>query len=102
MGCKATSELRWDSSTQSPYFNYMVNETQLWQVWFDNGESSALKYSLAHQMGVRGVGPYTWDDLDNDGSITGNPKAPSEAKEMWESLKAFKQAGTGLADQILT
>merc|ERR1712187_908288 len=72
--CSVTTDIRWDSSTQSPYFNYMVNETQLWQVWFDNGASSALKYTLAKQMGVRGVGPYRWDQLDNDGSITGNPK----------------------------
>eukprot|EP00930_Biecheleria_cincta_P041391 TRINITY_DN28370_c0_g1_i1.p1 TRINITY_DN28370_c0_g1~~TRINITY_DN28370_c0_g1_i1.p1 ORF type:complete len:411 (+),score=49.98 TRINITY_DN28370_c0_g1_i1:62-1294(+) len=92
--CRVTSGLRWDESTQSPYFNYVVDDSQLWQVWFDNAQSSSLKFALAGQRGVRGVGPFTWDDLDNDGSITGNPKASSEAKEMWDSLKSFKTDGT--------
>lgn len=88
--CKVTTGLRWDPSTQSPYFNYVIDDSQLWQMWFDNAHSSSLKFALAKQKGVRGVGPFTWDDLDNDGSITGNPKASSEAKAMWDSLKSFK------------
>ena len=39
------------------------------------------------QLGVRGVGPFTWDDLDDDGSLTGNPRAPAEASAMWAALK---------------
>lgn len=91
--CEVTTGVRWDESTQSPYFNYMVNGIQLHQVWFDNATSSALKYSAAQRMGVRGVGPFTWDELDVDGSITGNPNAPAQSKSMWEALKAFRTSG---------
>lgn len=105
--CNVTTGIRWDESTQSPYFNYLAmsndnmteNSIQLYQVWFDNAASSAIKYRAAQSMGVRGVGPYTWDDLDNDGSITGNPKAPMEAKSMWEALKEFK--GQSVSDLIV-
>eukprot|EP00966_Prymnesium_polylepis_P175470 4060648-Prymnesium_polylepis.1 len=76
---------RWDASTQSPYFNYRA-DGELRQMWFDDPTSSGLKYAAAMRLGVRGVGPFTWDDLDGDGSLTGNPDAPREAQQMWAAL----------------
>lgn len=87
--CRVTTELRVDSSTQSPYFNFVDGNSNVHQVWFDDARSSAIKYRAGAALGVRGVGPYTWDDLDNDGSITGNPKAAAEAASMWAAFSAF-------------
>lgn len=84
--CAVTAAgLKWDESTQSPYFNYVADGAPR-QMWFDNARSSRLKYAAAMQLGARGVGPFTWDDLDADGSVTGNSKAPAEAREMWGGL----------------
>jgi spore germination protein YaaH len=33
------------------------------QVWYDDAESLSWKYKLAREMGLRGVGPYTFDDV---------------------------------------
>lgn len=96
--CSVTTTLLWDESTQSPYFNFMVNGTKLWQVWFDDAVSSAIKYSEAKRMGLRGIGPYTWDDLDNTGKLTGNPLAPAESKSMWDALKAFGPPRAGASN----
>ncbi|KAL3922982.1 MAG: hypothetical protein SGPRY_004365 [Prymnesium sp.] len=74
----------------SPFFNYKA-DGKLHQMWYDNAYSSQLKYAAAKRLGVRGVGPFTWGDLDNNGSITGNPRAKAEAKAMWAALDAFKR-----------
>jgi len=87
--CKVTTGLRWDASTSSPYFNFVTEDGQLHQLWFDNAESSVLKYELGRTLGVRGVGPFGWEMVDATGAITGNPKAPAEAKSMWQALLAF-------------
>merc|ERR1712048_1346392 len=90
--CRVTTGVRWDESTQSPYFNFVSGDkasVQLWQMWFDDAKSSAIKYAAARRLGVRGVGPYRWDQLDYNGSVTGNPRAPAESKEMWEAFDSF-------------
>ena len=87
--CKVSRAISWDNSTSSPYFNFVAG-SQSYQVWFDNAASSALKYSAAAKLGIRGVGPYTWSDLDSDGTVTGNPAAPAEARSMWDALGAFQ------------
>lgn len=91
--CQVTTPIRWDQSTQSPYFNFVTDGTRLWQMWFDDARSSALKYEAARNLGVRGVGPFTWDDLDNEGTVTGNPSAPAQSKSMWEALRVFYPLG---------
>lgn len=94
--CKVTTEVRMDTSTQSPYFNFvetLPNGTeQLYQMWFDDPVSSALKYREAALLGVRGVGPFMWGYLDEDGTATANPKAYAESEAMWAAMKAFRQA----------
>lgn len=60
------------------------------QVWYDDPESLAWKYKLAREFGLRGVGPYTFDNLDYTGRETGRgPAAAAEAKAMWDAFDAF-------------
>lgn len=87
--CNVTTPVRWDASTQSPYFNFVVDGKDLYQVWFDDARSSALKFGMARRLGIRGVGPYMWSFLDSDGSVTGNPQAPAESRAMWDALGVF-------------
>lgn len=45
-------------------------------------------------MGLRGVGPYTFDDLDYTGLETGRGKeAVAEAQGMWQAFDAFLVGG---------
>jgi len=83
--------VHWDTNTQTPYFNFLGTDSQtVYQMWFDNATSLALKYNIAKEFGLRGVGPFTYADVDNTGSKSGNPKAPAEALEMWAALRAYK------------
>lgn len=60
------------------------------QVWYDDPESLSWKYKLAREFGLRGVGPYTFDDLDYTGLETGRgPAAVAEARAMWDAFDAF-------------
>jgi len=83
--------VHWDYSTQSPFFNFIPAGQTIYQMWFDNATSLGLKYSIANDFGIRGVGPFTYTDVDTTGSKSGNPKAPQEAQDMWAALRAFKE-----------
>ena len=82
------SDLLWDNSTQSPFFN-MKMDGGIYQVWFDNPESLLLKYNYAKNAGVKGVGPYAFNYLDPTGTRTANPNAIPEAALMWKALSSF-------------
>ena len=41
-------------------------------MWYDDAESLRYKYKLARDLGLRGVGPFTYDYLDPKGEDTGN------------------------------
>ncbi len=45
----------WDVSSQTPWYRYQIG-TQWYQVWFDDAKSLALKYDLADQKQLKGVG----------------------------------------------
>ena len=80
-----------DSSTQTPYFNYVVtNDTDgsriAHQIWFDDAQSSAAKYDVALKLGVRGVGPFCFGDLAYDTAL-----ARKQASDMWNALATFKE-----------
>ncbi len=68
-----TYGLLWDAASQTPWYRWQVGTT--WhQVWADNAESLGLKYGLARQHGLQGVGmwalnydgtrPELWDELN--------------------------------------
>lgn len=70
----------WDANMQAAFFN-VEQGGRVFQYWFDNATSTSLKYAYAKKLGLRGVGPYAFNDLD---------LAPASA-EMWNSLDAFFQ-----------
>jgi hypothetical protein len=51
-------------------------------VWYDDPASLRPKYVLAASLGLRGVGPFTFDYLDYTGDDTGSPVAVQQAKDM--------------------
>jgi hypothetical protein len=65
-------------------------------MWYDDPESLLLKYQFAWTAGLRGTGPFTFDDLDTYGNKTHNKHAPAEAAAMWAALKkGFPRASQG-------
>ena len=57
------------------------------QVWFDDPRSLELRYRLAAELGLRGVGVWNLDLLDY--SETAGLAAQQQTREMWAALKAF-------------
>ena len=85
--------VRWDDSTQSPYFNYISHDnTTVHQQWFETPESLGLKYAAAKRLQVQGVGFYSTPMLDPHGNKTEglprNPDGPLQTKAMWAAVRA--------------
>ena len=76
-----------DPYLQNPFFNLQSTH----QIWYDDVSVLKSKYDYAKSVGLLGVGPFGFDYLDADGSQTHNPKAPQEAKAMWQALKDYLQ-----------
>ncbi|KAK0054727.1 di-N-acetylchitobiase [Biomphalaria pfeifferi] len=56
---------RWNTTSETPYFSYTDSETNISrQVQFDDAASLKIKYELAADLGLRGVGMWTIDFLD--------------------------------------
>ena len=82
------SEVRFDTSTDTPFFHYVDSKTsKVHQIWFDDANSSTLKYNVALDLGVRGVGPFTYSDLDYS-----NERALTQATAMWDALSSYKKS----------
>lgn len=75
---------RWDASTMTPYFNYKDTNGDVHQVWYDDAESMAVKYRIARESGIRGTGPFTFDDLQYS-----TAQQREDAASMWKALKNF-------------
>jgi hypothetical protein len=74
-----TYGLLWDTQSQTPWYTWYDGVT--WhQVWFDNAESLGLKYQLAQDHGLAGVGMWA---LNYDGT----------RDELWDQLNARFVAG---------
>jgi di-N-acetylchitobiase len=83
--CNVTTGRRWDENTASPYFNFLA-DGHLKQMWYDDPASLLIKRGIVTRLGLRGFGPYQLDDLDTNGTRTGNPRAREESRRMWEVL----------------
>ena len=54
---------RWDANQGAPFFN-TVEQGVTVQYWYDDVSSLVPKYRHAAALGVRGVGPFTFEDVD--------------------------------------
>ena len=77
---------QWDVDSSTPFYTY-INATTgaTHQRWYDDAQSSALKYAIALANKLRGVGPFTFSDLGYD-----TPDAAAHAAAMWDALRAYK------------
>lgn len=68
-------DVKWDESAQTPYFTYYSSESgALRMVYFENADSLQIKYQLAKNMGLKGVGIWA---LGYDGGY----------QELWDVLR---------------
>jgi di-N-acetylchitobiase len=76
---------QWDSTMLAPFFNHVENETNhnflVQQYWYDDAQSLKLKYAWARSNELRGLGPYTFDDL--------NGAPAQETQSMWSAFDTF-------------
>jgi len=87
---KTTTGRLWDSYMETPFYNYVSEEDgSVHQVHYDDAESLRLKYGVARELGLRGVGPYTFDDLPGGGE--GGREGEAAARGMWEALRYFTE-----------
>lgn len=69
----------WDTTSQTPWYTYQVSS--VWhQVWYDDAESLGLKYQLAEDHGLQGVGMWA---LNYDGTRS----------ELWNELQTRYVSG---------
>ena len=69
------------------WFNYVDEQDgRLHQMWFDDPQSLRLKYATAAKLGIGGVGPYEFSDLDYGNSTA----AKQQAAAMWAALKQYR------------
>jgi len=81
---RESAEAQVDESTQSLWFDYKnPSDGKMHQIWFDDAATSSIKYDIAKKLGVRGVGPYRYDQLDHSFPL------PIETKAMWDALRRF-------------
>ena len=83
-----TTGRRYDNATQQAWFNYRdaKDADTHHQLWFDDPESLRPKYELARRLGLGGVGPYEFSDLDYNQS---DAMAARQTRAMWLALRAF-------------
>ncbi|GAX78080.1 hypothetical protein CEUSTIGMA_g5522.t1 [Chlamydomonas eustigma] len=81
-----TTHMQMDSTEMSPFFNYEAKDGSIHQIWFDNPESLSVKYQMASDLNLRGVGIWNLDTLDYESS---DPVIHHQTSEMWEALKIF-------------
>eukprot|EP00241_Pyramimonas_parkeae_P018599 CAMPEP_0114312110 /NCGR_PEP_ID=MMETSP0059-20121206/20228_1 /TAXON_ID=36894 /ORGANISM="Pyramimonas parkeae, Strain CCMP726" /LENGTH=395 /DNA_ID=CAMNT_0001436419 /DNA_START=157 /DNA_END=1345 /DNA_ORIENTATION=- len=93
----ATTPRRWDPILQSPHFNYYGPDGKLHQLWYDDAASLSLKYRLAKDLGLRGVGPWTFDHVFPDSEGQSGHLQQDEVRAMWDAFKYFTGRGGSYA-----
>lgn len=69
-----------DENMHASWFN-TFDGTTVSQYWYDDADSLSLKYSWAKANNVRGVGPYTFEDIDL--------LPAADRGKIWEAFDAF-------------
>eukprot|EP00934_Nitzschia_sp_Nitz4_P004586 Nitzschia sp. Nitz4//scaffold52_size167869//69679//70881//NITZ4_002274-RA/size167869-processed-gene-0.162-mRNA-1//-1//CDS//3329554029//4576//frame0 len=76
-----------DENTQSLYFNTVESDpnhpkSTVFQYWMEDPVLLRKKFGWARSMGLAGVGPYVFNNLDPE-------TQPEESQAMWSSLDSF-------------
>jgi len=77
----STTGVIYNDYFKSVYFNYKASDGTMHQVWFDNPKTLSIKYELAKNMGMRGIGMWQADDLDYNNQ--------EQVSSVWNSMKVF-------------
>jgi di-N-acetylchitobiase len=93
------TDVMWDETSQTPFFNFRCSDSPVGvcQMWFDNPTSLAAKYSIAGELGIRGVGPYQFKDVDWDTSA----QSRTEAQAMYTAFDAFLNYNASSSIQLV-
>jgi spore germination protein YaaH len=83
-----------DDYMDAVHFNTVDNDGTVYQYFFDDAKSMRNKFSWAKSMGLGGVGPYTFDDLDPVGST-------EESEAMWSAFDVFRSTDQHTNNVIL-
>ena len=83
----STTGRHWDDQSSSPYFSFVDDDGTVNQVRYDDPNSLRLKFGMAAELGLRGVGVWHLDAL---------PSSPHAAARrlkaaMWRAFTAFTQ-----------
>ncbi|XP_046328273.2 di-N-acetylchitobiase-like [Haliotis rufescens] len=89
---KQTHSVRsWDTNARSPYFTYKDPASNIqYQVWYDDVQSLSLKYMVASQYNLRGVGAWYADCLDYTDAAEPNRLRLA----MWNAMPITSSSGT--------
>ncbi len=79
---------------QSVMFD-VVQLAVYWQVWFDDPHSLRLKYQVAVDNGLRGVGFWNLDCLDYHSE---NPLVMQQTGSMWDAVRDAMQSYAAAVD----
>ncbi|MEJ6950689.1 glycosyl hydrolase family 18 protein [Natronospora cellulosivora (SeqCode)] len=58
-------EIQWNNEFQTPYFNYIDDNGEEHEVWFENGNSAAFKFDLVNKYDLRGIGIWRLGNSDD-------------------------------------
>jgi len=87
----STSGRLWDRRAASPYFTIKDPKTGGYrQVWYDDPASLGIKYTIASDLDLRGVGMWEADQLD----YSDTPLAAKLRRQMWGALPSKNKIKT--------
>ena len=77
----------WDEQANSPYFSFVDDDGTVSQVRYDDPDSLRLKFGMAAELGLRGVGVWHLDALPS------GPDAADQRRKaaMWQAFAAYTQ-----------
>ena len=82
----STSGRVYNTSSQSPYFNYRASDGSMHQIWYDDPQSLKVKYHLAASQDMKGVAMWNIDCLDY---ASNDATHEMQTQEMWDAIGAF-------------
>jgi len=80
-----TSGQHYDPTTMTPFLNYKANGTT-YQVWYDDPKSLTLKYQMALDMHLRGVGMWNAECVNYTSKL---PEDIESVKAMWDAFPDY-------------